>query len=304
MRAATPFRQAARAVEALDRYTSPRSTTGGNFERPNLFQAVVDGATEGFYLMDLPGVFIQGGAGAAGSLARRYVADSPWVGALAGSAMGTAMAVATTCVTGAPVTPALMTCGALLGCYSGLRGDRNANIRDSGVNGLLISAPFISGPAKVVGGLGAIVGAHFENEKHRVLAAALSGTGFAVALSLAGVLPMDPLKAAFIGCVASTGGSVLGPRMNQFFRNLAEDVGEKGRSLTGLKQATDGEDSPSKKWARTLGVIPLSFGKEMIMAGLYGDGAWIKGLAGGVVDSVLQGNIMYHSKEEKDLPRS
>lgn len=301
LRAFAPFRQAARAVEALDRYTSPRRNTGGNFHNPNLFQAISEGATEGFYLMDLPGAFIQGGAGAAGSLARRYLADNSWVAAAAGAAAGAAAAVATTMVTGASPS-ALATCGALLGAYSGLRSDPSANVRDAGINGLILTSPFVAGPAKVVGGMGALLGAQVEQEKYRPLVGALAGTAFGVALSLAGVMPLDPIKAGIICGLGGAGGSVIGPRVSQFFRNLAEDIGEKGRQLSGIKESDGpGEETAGKKWARTLGVVPLSFGKELVLASLYGDGAWMKGLAGGALDSIIQGNIMYHSKEEKHL---
>lgn len=298
------MRYAARAVHAIDRYTSPRRTTAGNFERSNVFQSVTDGITEGFYLMGVQGVLIQGSAGAASSLARRYVSDRLLVGALAGSATGAAVAMATSMATGvAPV--GLVTTGALLGAYSGLRAAPNANVRDAGVNGLLLSALFIPGPAKAAGGLGAIVGAQFRSEKERILAGAVAGLAFGASLSVAGALPLGPVKAAIVCAVAGGGGAFIGPRTSQFFRNLAEDIGEKGRALTG-KPREEGpvEDSASRRWARTLGVVPLSMTKEMVMALMYGDGAWLKGLAGGALDSVIQGTVMYHSKEEKHLPPS
>lgn len=298
IRVFNPVPHAVRAYETIDRYTSPRRNTAGNFDKPNLFQAVVDGATEGFYLMDLPGVCIQGGAGATAALARRYLYDHPLVGVLTGTTTGAAVAVATSMATGGSPT-ALVTLGALLGAYSGMRGDSRSAVRDAGVNGLLLASPFIAGPSKVVGGLGSIIGAHFQKESHRALVGLISGATIGVSLSLAGVLPLDPLKAGLVCGGTGATGSILGPRLNQFSRNLAEDIGEKGRALTGKPREED--SAGESRWARTLGVVPLSLGKEMVMATLYGDGAWMKGLAGGVVDSLVQGNIMYHSKVEKHL---
>ncbi|GMU52717.1 MAG: hypothetical protein AMXMBFR33_18630 [Candidatus Xenobia bacterium] len=292
------FRQARQALQAADRYTSPRSTTAGNFERPNLFQSACEGATEGFYLMDLPGLAIQGSAGVAAVLARR-LGDNPWVGALAGTATGAAVGAATTLITGgSPV--AMATCGAMLGTYTGLRADSRAVVRDGGVNGLILASPFFEGPAKVVGGLGALLGAQFPSEKKRLLVGALAGCAVGTSLAAAGVIPMDPLMAG-LACTAASGlGAVVGPRTSQFFRNLAEDIGERGRALRG--ETPDTPPSTARRWARTLGVIPLSFGKEMVLAGVYGDGAFLKGLLGGAVDAVQQGNIMFHAREEKEVP--
>lgn len=299
---AAPFKKAADAVkkgyDAVDRYTSPREETGGNFEKASYFQACFTGSTEGLCVMGVPGIFVGAGSAAMG-VAVTNKTGSQAAGVVAGVTTGAATGAAIGAVFGGPMGVAGgAIAGGILGAMETFRGNPSADTRDSAGNANMISAPFIPGPAKMAGGIGSAVGSKMENKIAKsvvggAFAAAVGGTLAAVSFA-----PVS-IPVAMVACAAAGAlGPHLGPRYSQFFRNLSNDIG-KGLTKAGQKLGIVSKDSDGGKTKNVLGAIPSSFIKEGIKGFALSDGSIPKMLIAGVMESVEQGHIFLKSKMNK-----
>ena len=299
---AAPFKKAAGAVKkgikAVDDYTSPREETAGNFEKASYFQACFTGGTEGLCVMGAPGILVGAGSAAAG-VAVTNATGSQALGVVAGVSAGAAAGAGIGAVIGGPLgVVGGAIAGGVLGAMETFRGNPESATRDAGGNANMISAPFIPGPAKMAGGIGAAVGTKMKSKTAKsivggTVAAAIGGT-----LAAVGFAPVSIPVA--VGACAAAGvlGPHLGPRYSQFFRNLSNDIG-KGLTKLGKKIGIVKEDSDGGKAKNIIGAIPASFMKEGLRGFALSDGSLTKMLASGVMESVEQAHIFLKSKVGK-----
>ena len=299
---AAPFKKAASAVkkgyDAVDRYTSPREETGGDFEKASYFQACFTGSTEGLCVMGVPGIFVGAGSAAMG-VAVTNKTGSQAAGVAAGIATGAATGAAIGAVVGGPMGIAGgAIAGGILGAMETFRGNPSSATRDAAGNANMISAPFVPGPAKMAGGIGSAVGSKMESKMAKsvvggTVAAAVGGT-----LAAIGFAPVS-IPVAIVSCAAAgVLGPHLGPRYSQFFRNLSNDIG-KGLTKVGQKLGIVSKDSDGGKAKNVIGAIPSSFIKEGIRGFALSDGSISKMLIAGVMESVEQAHIFLKSKVGK-----
>jgi len=303
----SPFKKAGKkvvekikdTVEFIDDYTSPREGTKGDFKNASYFQACFTGATEGFYVMGLPGI-VGGAVPAAVGVAvtNKTGKTSLGVGAgvLSGAAVGAGIGAITTGPAGAVVGGVT---GAILGAMETFRGSSESETRDGGGNANMISAPFVPGPAKMAGGIGAAIGTRMKSKTAKSVVGGIAAAAIGGTLAAIGFAPVSiPVAIAACGA-AGVLGPILGPRYSQFFRNLSNDVGnllEKGAKKIGLVK-DDKDIDPKRK--NVLGAIPSSFIKEGIRGFALSDGNIAKMLAGGVMESIEQAHIFITQKKGK-----
>lgn len=287
-----------KAVDWVDRYTSPRPTTSGNFRRASYFQASMQGAAEGFYLFGPTGIVTGAGSAALGVAVGRKTGKRA-LGVLAGCAAGAALTAGLVGLFGSPVTSAAaLVGGGLVGAFQTIRADSESRVRDSGGNATLISAAFLPGPAKMAGGIGASLASRIESKPLKALAGAGAGAALGAGLAAIGFTPVGVATAAVGGGLAGALGPFFGPRFSQFFRNLAEDIG-KGVDRLGQKVGLLSKPLPEKT-ANSVGSVPSSFLKEGLRGFIYSDGSLVGFLVGGVMESIQQMHIAVFA--DRDSP--
>lgn len=289
-----------KAIQWLDDYTSPRPHTGGNFKQASYFQAAFQGGSEGFYLMGLPGI----AAGASSAMTGAFVQNktgSQLAGLAAGTAVGAALGAGVGALTGLPLQN-LALVGGLVGSFQTLRAHGESKIRDSGGNATMISAFFVPGPAKVAGGIGAAMGARMQSPWAQALVGAASGAALGGALAAVGYAPVSVATAALGSALAGAVGPFIGPRFSQFFRNLAEDL---GNGVSKLLVKTGLIDQPLEaKQANAVGSLPASFIKEGMRGFQMSDGGLAGFVVGGLMETAQQAQIALFSKKEDATPET
>jgi len=283
-----------KAIQWLDDYTSPRPNTGGNFKKASYFQAAFQGGSEGFYLMGLPGI----AAGASSALTGAFVQNktgSQVAGLAAGTAVGAALGAGVGALTGLPLQNMALV-GGLVGSFQTIRAHGESKIRDSGGNATMVSAFFVPGPAKVAGGIGAAMGARMQSRWSQALVGAATGAALGGALAAVGYAPVSVATAALGSALAGAVGPFIGPRFSQFFRNLAEDLGN-GVSKLLVKTGLVDEPLEAKK-ANAVGSLPASFIKEGMRGFQLSDGGLAGFVVGGLMETAQQAQIALFSKTE------
>lgn len=283
-----------KGVRWLDEYTSPRPGTEGSFKKASYFQAVFQGGTEGFYLMGPLGVVAGAGSAVTGSAVVNKT-NSRVLGVLSGAAVGAGLAAATAAITGLPL-PQTMMLGGLLGSFQTIRSDGLSKVRDSGGNATMISAFFVPGPAKMAGGIGAAAGARFKSPAAQALVGAATGAAVGAGLAAIGFAPVSVAMAAVGSGVAGAVGPFIGPRFSQFFRNLAEDLGD-GLTKVAQKVGLVKEEVPDKV-ANAVGAVPAAFIKEGLRGFQMSDGGLAGFVVGGIMESIQQAHIMFFSDHD------
>jgi hypothetical protein len=286
------------AVDAVDEYTQPREYTGGNFDDSSYIQASLSGVTEGLYIMGAPGLVV-GTIPAMIGIAVENKTGSHKLGVAAGAASGLTIGAGIGFTMGGlPGAAAMGTTGTLLGTIQTMRGSSNAKTRDGAGVGRLISAPFIPGPAKLAGGIGAAVGSRMENKKAQALVGGAVAASIAAGLATFGFAPVTVPVAAGVSFAAGALGPVLGPRYNQLFRNVSSDVGDLIKEKTGQEERLEKEGGENVKNA--IGSIPTTLAKEGITSFLLSDGDPAKMLTGGAVKTLQTAHVFLSTEKEKD----
>ena len=285
-----------KAIDAVDRYTSPREDTAGEFKEASYFQACFTGATEGFYTLGLPGTVV-GAVPAAVGVAVTRKTNKTFLGVLAGVASGMAVGAGMGALTGNPAGVVGCTiAGGVLGAMETFRGDPNSKTRDGGGNANMVSAFWVPGPGKMAAGIGSAAGTKMKSK------AGKAAVGAAVAGTIGGVLAavgFSPVTIPVAVAACAVGGAVgpfLGPRFSQFFRNLSSDIG-KGIDKAGKKMGFfKNETDKGKRTKSAVGAIPSSFVKEGLRALAMSDGDPVKMVVGGVMESIEQAHIFITQK--------
>lgn len=278
-------------IRWLDDYTSPRPHTAGNFAKASYFQSALQGGTEGFYLLGLPGVLTGAGSAMLGVCLDRATRGRKWVSIPAGAVAGAAGSAAVAALVGGPMgIPAAAIAGGLLGAFQTFRADARSAVRDAGGNATMISAAFLPGPAKMAGGLGAAVGAQLKSRPLKALVGAATGAALGAGLAAVGFAPVGVATAAAGSALAGALGPFVGPRFSQFFRNLSEDLGKGAEKLAHRLGWTHG--NLDEKVRNAAGSVPSSFVKEGLRGFLFSDGSPVSFLLGGVMESLQQAHIM------------
>jgi hypothetical protein len=290
------------AIRFVDEYTSPRDGTAGNFEHPSFFQGTFNGGADGFYLFGLSGVLTGAGAAGCGIAVQRWT-GSQVAGVVAGTLVGAALGVGASVVLGHGMTPASAVGGALLGGFETLRGDSRAVNRDA--NNLL-SAFFMSGPAKMAAPLGSMIGMHCKTTSSRMIVGGLTGAALGAAVAAAFPSGTGVAAAAAISGLCGMVGPFFGPRLSQLLRNAAQDVG-KGLSWVGQKlghaPSTTPKGPPSKLMT-VVGTVPVAFCREGIRAFFISGGSLQSVIVGGLKESVQQIQIVVSAKPEARHPQT
>ncbi len=289
-----------KAVDVVDKYTSPREDTAGGLKKASYFQACLNGVTEGFYTMGLPGTIIGAVPAAVGVTVTRKT-DNTVIGVLAGIGSGAATGAAVGALTGNPA--GIIGCtiaGGVIGAMQTFRGDPDSRTRDAGGNANMISAVWIPGTGKMAAGIGSAMGSKMKSKTAKAaVGAAVAGT-VGGALALVGFAPVAVPVAVAASAIGGAIGPFLGPRFSQFFRNLASDAG-RGVEKLGKKMGLFKEDSDNaKRTQNSIGTIPASFLKEGIRGMALSDGDPVKMLVGGVMDVVSQAHIFITQKMGSD----
>ncbi|MCD4783104.1 MAG: hypothetical protein K8T10_04645 [Candidatus Eremiobacteraeota bacterium] len=304
----SPFKKAGKkvvekvkdGVEFIDDYTSPREETAGNFKKASYFQACFTGATEGFYVMGLPGVAM-GAVPAAVGVAVSNKTGKESLGVVAGVISGAAVGAGVgAIVTGPAGVVAGAITGAILGAMETFRGSSKSETRDGGGNANMISAPFIPGPAKMAGGIGSAIGTRMKSKTAKSVVGGIAAAAIGGTLAAIGFAPVSiPVAIAACGA-AGVLGPIMGPRYSQLFRNLSNDIGKLvGKAAKKIGLVKEGKDmDPNKK--NIIGAIPSSFVKEGLRGFALSDGNIGKMLLGGVMESIEQAHIFLTQKKGKD----
>lgn len=284
------------AIDAVDKYTSPRPDTEGSFEKASYFQACFTGMTEGMYIMGAPGLVV--GAVPAGiGVAVNNKTGKPFLGVLAGIASGAALGAAAGALTANPAgVVGMAVTGGILGAMETYRGDANGRTRDSAGNANMVSALFVPGPAKMAGGIGAATGSKVKGKfKQAAVGATVAGV-LGGTLAAVGFAPVS-IPIAVAGCaMAGAVGPSMGPRFSQLFRNLASDIGKGVKKLGKKLGFFKKDDAKEKRTQNAIGSIPAAFLKESLRGFALSDGNIPKMLLGGVTESLEQIHIFIKQK--------
>lgn len=296
----TVKREVGEAIRWLDKYSKPRPETTGDLEGDSYFQAAFNGAVDGLYVFGPVGAAFTAGSAAVG-MGVRKATDNKALGIASAMASGAALAgLLVGVVAGGPVLVPVVT-GALMGGYQVLRGDKSSKIRDAG-NGSLLSAPFLPGPARMVGGMAGMMAAHCKTTKGKLAAGALTGMATAGALTLlvAGAGAVAP--ALLAGGLAGAVGPFFGPRFSQVFRNLAQDF---GKPIDKLMQKLRPDHQPGEhtsKAALLAGTVPAAFVKEGIRGMVLSKGSLPNAMIGGAKEAIRQVHVVMSQKDPEPKP--
>lgn len=250
------------AGRAINKYTSPRPGTEGNFEpngyasyAPAFFQA----GTEGYYFMGSMGIASGIASCAAGLITEKKVKSLP-AGIAMSSIIGAGLMAGTAILNHSPsgyIVPAV--CGALLGVQQLFRGNAYSRIRDSAGNATLLTGLFMPKAFKLSGGIASGLAARVTKSKAAQMAIGTAGgAAIAAGLCAGGMLPGPMWVPISVSAGAGLIGPIMGPRFSQFFRNLSEDTGKViGKGLEKMLGRT-----VSERVKTAIGAVPSSFGKE------------------------------------------
>jgi hypothetical protein len=323
----------------IGEYTAPRKHTAGDFKKASYFQAAMQGGTEGYYLLGAGGgiaglaMGVGAGAGSAsvGALVQNKTQNQA-LGLLAGTGTGVGLAAAVTALSGGALAPAMFL-GGTIGLFQTIRAHGKSAVRDAGGNATMVSGLALNGPAKLAGGVGAAIGVQAKEKAEELhekygkkvpllkklstenagkvgqgIAGATVGAGVAAAMVLGFGSTLAAIGApiALGTAVAASAGAGLvgpfvGPRFSQFFRNMAEDIGN-GAAWAWNKMS--GKE-PNQKITNSVGSVPAAFIKEGIRGSQYMDGSDLKSfltgfVVGGVMESAQQIHIMLKSDSKKE----
>lgn len=294
-----------RAVDWLDRKSSPEPDTDGNLENPSYVQVALGAGVEGLLLGGASGAVDALGGGLAGVFVENRTGSTA-AGVAAGFAVGAGLAAAQSAWLGAgPMLPSAVL-GGLLGAFQTLGGSSLAGVRDSSDMGAIMAGVFMPGASKVVGGLSAAAAQRWAPDSLAAQSAmaAVIGGGLGAAVGALGQGP-GLVSSILIGAASGAGGSLIGPRFGQLVRTLSCDAGvaaEAGLKKSGLI------DKPLSPMARTLlGAVPIGMTTELAKAAVYADGGWKGILVGGVaqtlqlVDVLRQTGDQHAGSEEEDV---
>jgi hypothetical protein len=249
--AAAPFRRAAHWV---DSYSSPRPHTQGDFHEHDLLLSAMHGVDYGFAFMGLQGIGVASLSAVTGTLVAKRT-HSDFLACTAGAITGAAVAAGFAATLGWISMPVAIAGGLLIGAMQGgMSGDERARVRDAAANTTLLTAPFLPGTAKIAGALSAATAARIQSKWARAGVALAFGAALGGALGAFGLAAGGPFVAAAVSGVAGAIGSTLGPRMQQMFRNLANDA---GRGIGKLLHKTGVVKHPiSENSANQIGSLP------------------------------------------------
>jgi hypothetical protein len=286
-------------IDACDRWTSPQESTRGDFVKPSYFQSCFSAASMGYVFGGLKGSV----ASVAASTVGIFVASKTKSTALGMGAGATTRALVGGLmgIMGGPagVFTGVMT-GALVGAFQVLRGNNEANVRDTAGNTNLISGLFIPGPSKVSAGLGSAIALKMSASK---TTQALIGAGIAMAIGAGlcalGISPVGMGTALLANGLAGALGPFAGPRFSQFFRNLGNAMGgwvSKGAEKLHLidRPLTDTQKNVA-------GALPSSFLKEGLRSFILSDGSLVAVAIAGINESIKQLDVALHSG--KTIPK-
>lgn len=290
------------AGRAINKYSSPRPGTEGNFEpngyssyAPAFFQA----GTEGYYFMGPFGVASGIASCAAGLLTEKKLKSLP-LGMTVSFIVGAGLMAATAILTHAPggyIIPAVG--GALLGVQQLFRGNPYSKIRDSAGNATLLTGLFMPKAFKLSGGIASGFATRVTDSKAAQIAiGAASGAAIAAGLSVGGMLTGPIWIPIAVSAGAGIIGPTLGPRFSQFFRNLSEDTGKligKGFDKMFGRKVSDRVKS-------AIGAIPSSFGKEGTRGLINTDLDPWGFVIGGISESIQQAYIFLMSERGDGEP--
>ncbi|MGV8123831.1 MAG: hypothetical protein AB2L14_29125 [Candidatus Xenobiia bacterium LiM19] len=285
-----------KTFHAIDEYTKPRKETTGDLDKHSyvLSTSVADGiAVMG--IDGLPGSLVASKVGV-------FVANmtgNTSLGVVAGGAAGAALGVGLSMVAGVPMLPAAVFSG-LLGAYETFRGNPKSHTRDAASGANIISAPFLPGPLKIAGAIGAAAGTEVKSPLGKALVGGAASALIAGAVAVLGLSPVGIPIAIGASFLAGATGPFFGPRFSQLFRNLASDIGS---GIAGLarKVGIKKEFNPTIK--NLIGVFPSSIVKESIRTFALSDGDPFKTILACSGEALKQGYIFYKQvKPEKTTP--
>jgi hypothetical protein len=276
----------------VDRYTAPRPSTAGDLEEHSYLQSLFHAGSAGFAFMGWRGV----GVTASASLVSTFVArktGSRAAALAAGAVTGAVTASALGGLTGGASIP-LAVGGALLGGLQALRGDPEAEVRDSAGGATMFTGLFLPGTAKIAGAIGAGLGSTARGRARQLTLAAATGAALGAALGAAGLAPGGILVPALVNAAGGALGTVIGPRFSQLFRNLANDAGRYLASHSGRRV--------SERTATILGAAPAQFLKEGIRGFIDSDFSLRGLLVGGIIETAELVHLTFAQKEEEHQP--
>jgi hypothetical protein len=282
-----------RAVSAIDEYTRPREETKGDLVQHSLLL--------GCNVSD--GISVLGVKGLLGSLVAPafgvYVANKTGktaMGIIAGAAMAAALGAGASLVTGCPMLRTVIF-SALLGTYETFRGNPKSETRDAASGANIVAAPFISGPLKLAGGVGAALATKMKSRTARILTGAATSAVIGAAIAAIGMSPVSLPVAVTFSALSGAAGPFFGPRYSQFFRNLSNDIGKAiGRMQTMLGKKKESDPTT----LNIAGAVPASIAKEAVRTFALSDGSIPKTLFACTGEALKQGYIFWKSARDRD----
>ena len=262
----------AKTYRAIDKYTSPRPGTGGNYNSHQQFHyapALFKAGIAGFYFLSWPGIAC-GAASAGAALFTEQKTGSTWKGILAGAIAGAGLMAATAALTFASGGVGIWAFrGALMGSLQVLAGNCSANVRDASTTAILMGSNIMPGPLKLLGGVASGIAERYQSKSSlgKLLVGGEIGAAMGAAVRTAGLMKGPYWIPIAASAAAGAFGPFVGPRFTQLVRNLSEDL---GKGVGWIKKKVTGKEwTPITK--RMVGAVPLSFSKECFNAYMVSD---------------------------------
>lgn len=282
-----------RIWRAIDDYTSPRESTGGDLEENDYIQSLLHAGGAGYSFMGVQGVGIASACAVASTFVARRT-DSRVAALATGALVGGATAAAVSALTG-PLSPALVAGGVLLGGLQALRGDKLSRVRDASGGATMLTGLFLPGTSKIAGAVAAGVAGSQEKPVMRALVGAATGVALGAALGAMGLAPGGVVLTAALSGLGGAVGPFFGPRFSQFFRNLGNDCG-KGVKILAEKVGLD-TDKANPKVMDMVGALPAQIAKEAVRGFINSDFD-VKGIvASGLSEAVEQIHLIWAQKD-------
>lgn len=288
-----------RIWRAIDDYTSPRESTGGDLEENDYIQSLLHAGGAGYSFMGFQGVGIASACAVASTFVARRT-DSRAAALATGALVGGVTAAAASALAG-PISPALIAGGVLLGGLQALRGDKLSRVRDASGGATMLTGLFLPGTSKIAGAVAAGVAGSQDKPVARALVGAATGVAIGAALGALGLAPGGVVLTAALSGLGGAVGPFFGPRFSQFFRNLGNDCG-KGVKILAEKVGLD----PSKANPKTMdmvGALPAQIAKEAVRGFINSDFD-VKGIvASGLSEAVEQIHLIWAQKAPQETPK-
>lgn len=288
-----------KVVDFVDDWTSPRETTHGDLPAPSYVQSCFSALSMGYVFGGIKGSVASVVASSVGIFVASK-SKSTGLGMVAGGVTRAVMGGLMGLGGGPAGVFAGVVSGALVGVFQVIRGNAEADIRDTAGNTNLMSGLFIPGTSKISAGLGSAIACKISDSRMvRSLAGAGIAMGIGAGLCAIGFSSVGLGTALVVNGVAGALGPFLGPRYSQLFRNLSNAIG--GWVSSGAQKLHLIDKPLTETQKNIAGALPSSYLKEGLRCFVLSDGSLVAVALAGLNETVKQVQMFSHAKK-KDVP--